>query len=360
MLEINENVFNRAASILKERFSAYKTEIASSLPSITSEIKEVIMDTRRICFDVVSIDGSYCVLWNHPVIPVSLSIVRIAAVTRKYDPNLIKIETIFNDFNDYIVVIDEKDKKTIIIDKTGDVEEIEMASNTVNHEITKIMENKEWKTALKTAETNHGIMIFRDSVIRSPSEQRVLEPIKIMRSCEENGNVFVGIVKDSGMRDINGFVTNENLLGIISKQNDHRGFTGYYQVHPGDNRIKAGTCYARLHPRALKWIRVDYQVTTLMDVDEILRTIACYSQVNTMPGIPFPPLCAHEIAIKIAQLKQSSSFYNEYIMKLLKSLHFSDQEIIEGLTKGINGEGALGNLHDYLDGFTSVRPVDNS
>jgi hypothetical protein len=277
-------------------------------------------------------------------------------VSRRYDPDRIKIAIVNDEFKDFFEVMDENDPS--YMRETDDVIEIidnddknQMRSGTpISDKANHFMEKKELETIKLVAETREGIMILKDGPLRLPKAHRMSIIKDILEVAARHDNVVVGISKDSHEKNTSG-VDDEIILNIISSSSSRSEITGYYPKHEGNDAFKIGECFARLHARAMKWFRVDYPFESPVGIGEILRTIACYSQVNTMPGTPFPLMdTAHEIAVKIRQLKPS---IESKIMEYLKDEGFSGNDIIRGLTD-VTGKLMTGSHHDFLDNFTRV------
>jgi hypothetical protein len=300
--------------------------------------------------DVVSIDSSYVVLFKDPSYPLWIVATRVAMIRRRYDPEGPRYVMLGNDYEDEIdpldgtnpAIVENESVVEIFPDRDGKVNEA-----SVEQELRHKASRAEEVIAKRIASENEGIMILFDGSLVASNKTMM----DIVKTCEEHGNVIVGISKDSKKRDINNISLDERILAEYSTRNP--GFTGYQLLHDGfDTGI--GTCFARLHPKAVKWFRIDYMANTeQMTVSEMLNTIACYSQVNTQPGNPFPPLTAHEVAVKIRQYKV---FVEEYLMKALKREGVDSRYIASGLTN-INGKPVSGTFHDYLDLFTKIRGI---
>jgi len=292
--------------------------------------------------------------------------VRTAIITRHYDPVETKIKIMDESWNDWVdecLLMPKPRVDGANVEDRGELDEIipeneSTGSSSDDGEIVKESDFGKHAQARsqddrckEIARSRHGMLIMYDGALLKSKSAR-----DIVRACEDNGNVIVGISKDSALRVIND-ISYESVLDAYTSQ--HPGFTGYvmyrdragniYDGFSSSNRI--GACFARLHPNAQKWFRVDFQSTEMMDLPEILRTIACYSQVNTMPGTPFPLMInAHEIAVKIRQLRPA---IEPLVMKCLKDEGFPDGYTLRGLTD-VNGKLISGSHHDYLDNFTRV------
>jgi hypothetical protein len=207
---------------------------------------------------------------------------------------------------------------------------------------------------LKVAIEHHGIAIFYDGSFTMLGKENAARRetwnkiVHIIEACEANGNVLVGLSKDSSLKTINNLIIDEKVLEQYSMKK--LDFTGYYLLEEGQS-TGTGACFARLHPKALKWLRVDFMYTPQMSIEEILETVACYSQVNDLPGTPFPPLTAHDVAVKIRQYKD---LFEQQFMTMLGKEGMSSSNIISGLTD-VNGKLVSGTFHDHLDNFTAVK-----
>ena len=301
--------------------------------------------------DIISLDGSYSVLWQSPSYPLWIVIVRTAILKRGYDRIGIKINRIHDSFVDKLEVIDgnmmtKECNDEIEIISNDDHFNPRMIESYIGHESTR----QEEGLALQLSRENTGVMIFFDGALNSPNnnEKRAQFLKDTINACNDNDNILVGISKDSGLKKINKITHDEIILNKFSSQ--HPGFTGFYLIEEG-LETGIGTCFARLHPDATKWFRIDFMARTPMSIPEIIETVACYSQVNTLPGTPYPPLCAHEIAVMVRQLK---STIEEELMKSLLNEGFTMEFIVKGMTN-VNGTSAWGTYHDHLDMFTKLR-----
>ena len=306
--------------------------------------------------DVISVDGSYAVLWKSPMLPVGLVAVRIATVSRRYDPANVKIIVINDEWKDKFDAVEENDGESSYVIEGDETDEIldsregpKKSATQISDKADHLMEEMEIQTIERVAGAREGVVILKDGPLRLPKAHRMSRVKEVMEIAEQHGNVIAGISKDSRERRINGAVSDESILGAVSSSRP--GITGYYPQFEGNDEFGAGQCFARFHPRALKWFRVDFQYNSPMGIGEILQTIACYSQVNTTPGTTFPLMVtAHEIAVKIRQLKPS---IEPRIMQYLKDEGFEGSDILHGLTD-VAGKLAGGTHHDYLDNFTRV------
>jgi hypothetical protein len=101
--------------------------------------------------------------------------------------------------------------------------------------------------------------------------------------------------------------------------------------------------YARLHPRARKWFRVD--LGTFRDrPDEAFGQLAAYGKSLVSVGYPWPLIEAHRMAVTVRQLKP---MYQESVMKMALRMGLDVRTVLDGLTQ-VEGRRRSA-FHEYLD-----------
>jgi len=101
--------------------------------------------------------------------------------------------------------------------------------------------------------------------------------------------------------------------------------------------------YARLHPRARKWFRVD--LGTFRDrPDEAFGQLSAYGKSLVSVGYPWPLIEAHRMAVTVRQLKP---VYQESVMKMALRMGLDVRTILDGLTQ-VEGRKRSA-FHEYLD-----------
>src|SRR5436309_2056712 len=101
--------------------------------------------------------------------------------------------------------------------------------------------------------------------------------------------------------------------------------------------------YARLHPRARKWFRVD--LGTFRDrPDEAFGQLAAYGKSLVSVGYPWPLIEAHRMAVTVRQLKP---VHQETVMKMALRMGLDVRTILDGLTQ-VEGRKRSA-FHEYLD-----------
>lgn len=345
---IDPEKLKAAARSVKDWNESIDSQLQSAMAEMDLRAVPVEFNTSQPAMDIFAVDGSYSSAWKSPNLPIWVILIRTAVVHRQYDEENIKIRSVSNKYLDVADIINLHQK---IVERDGMVEIIH--ENFYEGNLVTFIQDRSLKEQheliASIAGREHGVMILYDG---SLTETIVKEGEKIMTrildACENNGNIIVGISKDSSYKKITGIMKDEVVLDAYSFR--HKDFTGYFMIDEGiGNRV--GTCFARFTPNAMKWFRVDFMNAGIKPLDEILRVIACYSQVNDMPGVPFPPLDAHAIAKLIRDLKEP---IERKLMKFLKEEKISNGDIIAGLTD-INGNALRGTFHDFLDNFTRVK-----
>jgi hypothetical protein len=352
---INLNKLQYAVNKLNEAREGLLVAVDESILNLN--VIPVEINYNKDVRNVISLDGSFATFWKYPKFPIWIAVMRVAAVMRRYNWREKKYETIlpFNDeFFDWVTVIDMVNGNQHVNEKMEIIENIEKFRDISSY-LSKLMIRKEMEIALKVARENENCIIFYDGSLTSPpTPEQINFTKKAINTCEERGNVMVGISKDSSLTTINGKNKDEYLLGLYAARNGTK--TAFYItpnppiITDDDTGCGVRTCFARLHENAAKWFRIDYMITRQMSEKEIIETIACYSLVSSLPGTPFPPLTAHEYAKKIRDIRRPIILPE--LRKMLADIGLSVEEVESGMT-GVNGK--VGTYHGVLDKFTKVK-----
>src|SRR5207249_3793819 len=108
---------------------------------------------------------------------------------------------------------------------------------------------------------------------------------------EKRGHLLVGISKDSQLHAFGHTLTDEELMARCQNRLPHDALA-YARAPKAAEALKEGLLYgdiyyARLHPRARKWFRVD--LGTFRDrPDEAFGQLAAYGKSLVSVGYPWP------------------------------------------------------------------------
>jgi len=165
--------------------------------------------------------------------------------------------------------------------------------------------------------------------------------------CEKRGHLLVGISKDSQLHAFGHVLTDEELMARCQDRLPPDALA-YARAPKAAETEKEGLLYgdiyyARLHPRARKWFRVD--LGTFRDrPDEAFGQLSAYGKSLVSVGYPWPLIEAHRMAVTVRQLKP---VYQETVMKMALRMGLDVRTILDGLTQ-VEGRKRSA-FHEYLD-----------
>lgn len=168
------------------------------------------------------------------------------------------------------------------------------------------------------------------------------------QACIKNNHILVGVSKDSSIKpaEIGLTYVEQFNLAIRGKKG-----TMYYKPYDLNEKKleenhKRQIIFAKLHTNSLQSHRIDF-VNTGKDLQtEVLPLLNLYSRYTRIKGTPITPQVCHSNVVKIRQFHELRQYD---VIKSLKSIGFSTDEIYYGLTD-VNGSVLNYNkYHDLLD-----------
>ncbi|MEE9592954.1 MAG: DNA double-strand break repair nuclease NurA [Thermoplasmata archaeon] len=286
--------------------------------------------------DLVAVDGSYSFLWNSSSL--WLAVVKVGALHYR---------------GGRIQRIEKIEKPMIISTREGFTAEDDLQAtiyrNTrgakeqhreIVNELRKVYEHQ---IALQAARAEKDLILAIDGSLASfPRETDQLGDV--VRACEERGHLLVGVSKDSTTHAFGSALTDEELL----RRHDGRAYVPVPETFEQRQRglLYGDVYFARLHPKAPKWFRVDIG-THKETPEEVFRELAAYCASPLCVGYPRPLFEAHRFAVTIRQMRE---MYEDAIVKEGVRLGMPLPLLVDGLT---SMEGARrGTFHEYLDKVT--------
>ncbi len=185
---------------------------------------------------------------------------------------------------------------------------------------------REFQLANSMAKTLEKSIIMMDGTLTTPPITEIKELAQdAVKSCERNGNILVGVSKDSST----------NLLELL------------YVKPPEPKRTALGprgdVFFVKFHPDAPKWFRVDI-APPQSNPGDLLGSISQFARNQLCPGYPFPLAEAHMVAV---ELRKFPRVYDDLLFKVGREMGFDFDEIAWGRT---NIEGRRRDaFHAYLD-----------
>jgi len=208
---------------------------------------------------------------------------------------------------------------------------------------------EEMKLTLQAAKDHTGLIVAIDGGLSSfPKENDLMA--EIVQTCEKNDHLLVGVSKDSDLHAYGSPVRDEDLLRRRQHETD-----GCAYVRPPDlaerqkGLLHGDVYYARLHPNASKWFRVDVG-TQREDPARAIARVAAYCRARHSLGYPLPLMEAHRMAVTVRHFQP---LYEQMLLHTARDLGMDLREVVNGLTR-VEGKRKSA-FHEYLDRLTGDR-----
>ncbi len=288
--------------------------------------------------DLVAVDGSYTFVYN--LGSMWLAVARAAAIPyalgedgfHPRPPVIVDRAIVVSVWEDVVQKQSELHRKLFEATAHREDQQKEMVNEFRKH--------LEGELAEKVAREHKGVVLALDgSLMAVPKELDHLEAV--VAACEANGNVLVGVSKDSMLHAFGRSLPDEQYLAGVNGM-------GYVRAPKAFEEQKRDILYgdvyfARLHPQAGKWFRVDVG-TFRDDPDFVFSHLAAHSKSGLSLGYPFALIEAHRLAVLIRQHRE---FLEDEILKECARLGMTVGEVAAGLTQM---EGRRhGAFHEHLD-----------
>jgi hypothetical protein len=321
------------------------------------EIEAVQFELSKIVGEelpLVSIDGSYSILFSFLGADTWIALFRIAVTEYKIEVKNDKIHYLINtppktfdhlnllSFNEFIL-----DAQPEVFSKAA---EIAIAFQERNPSLfaSNIMSYLEDITLEKISETYNNCILLKDGALLTYKALE-REPIykSIMLNCRTNDILLAGISKSTSTHFFKDNYTDDFFL----KRYYNKKYSNLTYIKIPDTFIERQTKFdvwgkihfAKLHKEAYKWFRIDIG-NDGGNIDKLFSSIAAYSMVKLMPGYPIGLIEAHKIAKSVRDFKGS---YELELIRVLKDMGLSANDILEGAVD--LGGKELSSFHEILD-----------
>lgn len=380
--------FTQLMPFLKENKRIIKTEKTDFIPLIDNVIdcgKHV--DPSTSPHTVFSVDGSYACYWKDTNVDWDLrqfihreiyyGVIRVGIIEQQYLPSMTcgEYKTVQNTAADRVTIVN-------LDPLTGKTQGLINASSkkpttfTIGKVLGELMGLFEKNQIYTYADMNDDpkIILIDGALLKnwergslgdiSPDFAKIIDPtlFKLLRQnsnlnaiiqiCKKKGHILLGVSKDSAINYTDLNIPYTQALKKITPMIDG---SGYYYLPitntifgaPDELTKEIQTVFARLHPNAHSWHRVDYLATNGYDFEtEIFPNLANYSQCNAFFGVPNPPQVGHSTAVKIRRLQP---FYLNQLRQAILAAGYNVLEYQGGLTD-VNGNLLHARSeHDLLD-----------
>ena len=295
--------------------------------------------------DMIAVDGSYSFLLNLSswwLALISVGLLRYAfdgRAFRRTDWRLVQRMVGVSTFEEFVAKQDDLHRSLFEFTK----ERREDQPRDMVNEYRRLIEGQ---TAITFADDVEGCIVAVDGTLSEfPKQFTFME--RLAAVCQKRGHLLVGISKDSQLHSFGHVLTDEDLMARCQDRLP-RGALAYARAPKASEATKEGLLYgdiyyARLHPQARKWFRVDVG-TFRDDPDFVFGHLAPYARSLLSVGYPLPLIEAHRMAVTVRQLKP---VYEEAVIKSALRMGLDVRTILKGLT-GVEGRKRSA-FHEYLD-----------
>ncbi|MCK4780845.1 MAG: hypothetical protein KAT57_11675 [Candidatus Lokiarchaeota archaeon] len=306
-------------------------------------------------FPLISIDGSYCMLFSFLGMDTWVALFRIGITEYRIELIGDKIHYIMKSppkvldhlnllsFNQSIL-----NSQPEVFSKVADIVSAFQERNPGLF-ASNIMSYLEDNTLEEISKTARNSIILKDGALLT---YKALErdPIykNIILNCRTNNNMLAGISKSSTTHF---FASNYTDDYFLKKYYDEKYQDLTYIQVPEESIKKQtkfdiwslGTYFSKLHKKTLKWFRIDIGHDN-GDINKLFSSLAAYSKVQLMPGYPVGLIEAHKVAKSVRDLKKT---YETELIEPLKVFGLTSQDILHGIVD-VNGR-ELYSFHEMLD-----------
>ncbi|MCI4371037.1 MAG: DNA double-strand break repair nuclease NurA [Thermoplasmata archaeon] len=316
------------------------------LPLLPEEIPDFrVFRAADASRDMIAVDGSYSFLLNLSSWWLALISVGLLRYTfdgrsfRRKDWRLVQRMVGVSTLQEFVAMQDDLHRSLFEFTK----ERREEQPRDMVNEYRRLVEGQ---LAINFADEADGAIVAIDGTLSEfPKQFTFME--RLVALCEKRGHVLVGISKDSQLHSFGHVLTDEDLM-LRTQGRLPRDALAYARAPEASEAAKAGLLYgdiyyARLHPQARKWFRVDVG-TFRDDPDFVFGQLAPYAKSLLSVGYPLPLIEAHRMAVTVRQLRP---MYEETVLKAAVRMGLDVRTVLDGLTS-VEGRRRSA-FHEYLD-----------
>ena len=294
--------------------------------------------------DLVAVDGSYSFLLN--ISSWWLALVSVALLRYRFDGEayhredwrLVQRAAGVSTWKEYVETQDERLRALYEFTRNASEPHREMVN-----ELRRFIEGE---VAANYAADSRDLVVAVDGALQEfPKRFEVME--QLVKACERQGHVLVGVSKDSQLHAFGHVLTDEDFLKRCEARSGGNGLAfvrAPASVPIAQKGLLLGDVYyVRFHGRAPKWFRVDVG-THKDDPEYVFGQLAPYCRSLISIGYPLPLLEAHRMAVTVRQLRGA---YQEMIIRTATRMGMDIRQVLDGLTE-MEGR-KRGAFHEYLD-----------
>jgi len=310
-------------------------------------LKDVAIEEFKLAdetMDLVAIDGSHSFILD--LSGIKLAVIRVCALEYKFvvgtktgfklkkKPHIVERPIVVSSHEEFVETQSELYKKVFEHARRSKL-------NTYSYIANELRRFEEYKLLNQVSGNTSGQLLALDGALTIPppflSEfSDMME--NTIEKCKDHENILLGVSKDSETHAFGSPSTDEELLFKVKKQGHL-----YVKVNLEGSYIRYGDVYfAKLHPMAMKWFRID--IETKEHPDRVFPILAHYARSELCPGYIYPLLEAHRLAVMVRRLHD---IYEKNIIALAPKYGISLGDILRGRTD-IEGS-KMRMFHEFLD-----------
>lgn len=309
-------------------------------------LKDVAMEEFKLAeetMDLVAIDGSHSFILD--LAGIKLAVIRVCALEYKFvvgtkigfklkKSSIVERPIVVSSHEEFVEGQSELYKNVFEHARRSKL-------NTYSYIANELRRFEEYKLLNQVSGNTSGELLALDGALTIPppflSEFSDMMEDTIEK-CKDHENILLGVSKDSETHAFGSPSTDEELLFKVKKQGHL-----YVKVNLEGDYIRYGDVYfAKLHPMAMKWFRID--IETKEHPDRVFPILAHYARSELCPGYIYPLLEAHRVAVMVRRLHD---IYEKNIIALAPKYGISLGDILRGRTD-IEGS-KMRMFHEFLD-----------
>ncbi len=293
--------------------------------------------------DLVAIDGSHSFVLD--LSGIKLAVIRVCALEYEFvvgaktgfklkDSSIMERPLVISSHKDFVEAQSDLYQKVFEHARRSQL-------NTYSYIANELRRFEEYRLLNRVSGSTSGSLLALDGALTTPPPfldefSNMMEDT--IQRCQDHENVLIGVSKDSETHAFGSPSTDEELLLNVNKQGHL-----YVKVKLEGNYLRYGDVYfAKLHPKAMKWFRID--IGTKEHPNQVFPVLAHYARSELCPGYIYPLLEAHRLAVMVRRLH---SIYEKKIIELAPRYGISIGDILRGRT---NIEGSkMRMFHEFLD-----------
>lgn len=330
--------------------------------ALRRDSEETNLEFTRFTWDglprpMTAIDGSYRKLWHDQQTDSSIYLFRVAATTYVYEPphalRLTNVELI-----DRIALLTRdigalQKQAELTLEVKLNIALLKFAAGGVGYSnggaremallASGFQEFYEHQLALKLAHDTQRHLLAIDGALATLKVQPLQAQLNRLGGiAQRHDHWLVGVTKVNRTKSLNQSFTDEEVIACCAP-NETMAFVPWKPPHINWINQIGESFFARFHPKALKWFRVDLFPKTVGPVTAF-PSVAQYAKDLQLPGYPVPLAEAHRIC---KMIRTVDVVPEQILLESGLNAAFTPDQLMTGLSDQY--ERIAGGFHEQLD-----------